>query len=219
MNSKINILNRLFNEAKNSCMEFQMAAAIIKGNKIINTPCCNLNRNSCRGALLTSLHAEARAILNYFGKSLSYNNNKWILNNYNHKIKELAVVKITKSGTLSNARPCIYCLDMMKSVGIKKVYYSVPSNELVCENVKDMISIQISTSMKNIKKITTENTDDFHEDLLKKVFPEIIKHHNLISFINYNLLNVLPNHKYKILNGIFIFYSKDNNILLKATIL
>jgi deoxycytidylate deaminase len=219
MNSKTNILNRLFHEAKNSCMEFQMAAAIIKGNKIINNPCCNLNRNSCRGALLTSLHAEARAILNYFGKSLTFINNKWILNNYNHKIKELAVVKITKSGTFSNARPCIYCLDMMKSVGIKKVYYSVQSNQLVCENVKDMISIQISTSMKNIKKITSENTDEFYENLLKKIFPEIVKHHNLISFINYNLLNVMPTHKYKISNNIFIIYSKNNDILLKSKIL
>jgi len=219
MKSKLNILERLFDEAKNSCMEFQMAAAIIKGNKIINNPCCNLNRNMCRGALVTSLHAEARAILNFFGKSLSFNKNKWVLNNNNNnKIKELAVIKVSKGGSLSNARPCIYCLDMMKSVGIKKVYYSV-SNDLICENVKDMVSIQISACTKIVKKITPENNDKFHEDLLKNIFPEEIKYNSLISFINYNLLNVLPNHKYKILNDKFIFYSKDNNILLKSTIL
>jgi deoxycytidylate deaminase len=217
MKSKLNILNRLFDEAKNSCMEFQMAAAIIKGNKIINNPCCNLNRNMCRGALITSLHAEARAILNYYGKSLSFDKNKWVLNT-NNKIKELAVVKVSKGGALSNARPCMYCLDMMKSVGIKKVYYSVP-NKLVCENVKDMISIQISACTKIVKKITSENTDVYHEDLLKKLFPEKIKYNNLINFINYNLVNVLPTHKYIINEKQFVFFSKNNTILLSSLIL
>ena len=82
-----------------------------------------------------------------------------------------------------------------------------------------MISIQLSTSTKNIKKITADNNDVFHEDLLKKVFPETIKYHNLINFINYNLLNVLPNHKYKIINSKFLFFDKNDNILLVSKIL
>ena len=93
MSSKLNILDRLYNEAKNSQMEFQMAAAIIKGDKMVKNPCCNLNRNSCRGALITSLHAEARAILNFFGKALSYTHNKWKLNSKTEKAKSLIIIQ------------------------------------------------------------------------------------------------------------------------------
>ena len=85
----------------------------------------------------------------------------------------------------------------MKAVGIHKVYYSISVDELVCENVKDMISIHVSSPINDIKRNVKPSCDImnkpmYYEHLLKKYFPTIIRQHNLDSFIRHNLSNVLP---------------------------
>lgn len=219
-NSKFNILNRLHEEASKSLLEHQMAAAILKGNKIINKPCCNLNRNSCRGSQIASLHAEARVILNHYGKALFFNSKGhfYLANTKTNNILDLIVIKINKLGDILNARPCYYCLDMMKAVGIKKVFYTVSPNKLICENVKDMISIQISGVTKQLKKINQDNNDKFFEDLLKKVVPEFIRYNNLLNFIEYNLINILPNFKVEIMKDSVIIVNK-NKLIIKSFII
>ena len=100
---------------------------------------------------------------------------------------------------MCNARPCYNCLNLMKIVGIRNVQYSVNSREIICENVKDMISIDASYVTKHIdnmnlvNKITHEdNPYIYYEQLLRKFFPPYIKQYNLDKFIKYNLNNVLP---------------------------
>ena len=73
---KINIVNSLYNEAIKSIIDQQLAAVILKDNKMVIKPCCNTPRNIYRGVCCGSLHAEAHAILNYFGKSLVFNKKK-----------------------------------------------------------------------------------------------------------------------------------------------
>jgi hypothetical protein len=76
----MHILDILCNEAKNSVIQQQLAAVIIKGKKMVSKPCCNSQRNTCRGVAMGSLHAEARAIVNYFGRSLTFDKGKgWCL--------------------------------------------------------------------------------------------------------------------------------------------
>lgn len=74
--SKLNILNRLKEHAIKSEISHQLSACIIKGNKIIGNICCNTTRSTYRGTILGSCHAEAHTILNYFGKSLSFDPHK-----------------------------------------------------------------------------------------------------------------------------------------------
>lgn len=70
--NKNSLLNKLYTEASKSLIDQQLAAAIIKGGKMVSKPCCNSPRNTCRGHCCGSLHAEAHAILSYYGKSLSF---------------------------------------------------------------------------------------------------------------------------------------------------
>jgi hypothetical protein len=78
--SKGNLINILYHEAQKSLIDQHLAAAITKGNKILSKPCCNSVQNCCRGNCFGSLHAEARAIVNYFGRSLSFDKkNGWCL--------------------------------------------------------------------------------------------------------------------------------------------
>ncbi len=70
--NKNSLLNKLYTEAQKSVIDQQLAAAIVKGGKMVSKPCCNSPRNTCRGHCCGSLHAEAHAILSYYGKSLSF---------------------------------------------------------------------------------------------------------------------------------------------------
>ena len=63
-----NILKTLCCCATNSKIEKQLAAVIIKNGKMVSKPCCNIQRSTCRRNTFGSLHAEANALLNYYGK-------------------------------------------------------------------------------------------------------------------------------------------------------
>lgn len=124
---------------------------------------------------------------------------------------------------MGNARPCYNCLNMMKDIGIKKVYYSTGTNdEFICENIKNMVSIQASSSTRYIEKLSnntiTYNKDEYYNNLLKTLFPKIINIKNLEYFIEYNLKNILPHYKIIIkLNNVKIFDSQ-NKLLISSLI-
>ena len=130
------------------------------------------------------------------------------------------VVRVDNNGKMCNARPCNGCLNMMKSIGIIKVYYSVNNNDIICENVKDMISIQVSFASKMVEKmngrmLAINDKRKYYILLLQKYFPSTIRKHNLDNFIKYNLINIIPD--------CIIIYKKINrktiNEELQVTIL
>ena len=222
-----NIINTLRIEANNSYIDHQLAATIIKGKKMVSKPFCNTSRGMCRRNHVGSLHAEANVIINYYGRALSYDKKSgWILDERSRSKLDLVVVRINKSGEISNARPCHNCLNMMKSVGIRRVYYSISPEEVVCENVKDMISIQASSVDKHIDQSNNNNYKDhnsYYENLLLKYFPSIIRKYNLDNFIQYNLSNLLPKHQVIIQTNKSITYvwimNSDNKELIKAIVI
>jgi hypothetical protein len=63
---------KLIEVASTSTINSKLAAVIVKGNKMLSRPCPNTERNTCRGLVCGSLHAEAHAILNYYGRELSH---------------------------------------------------------------------------------------------------------------------------------------------------
>ena len=77
----------LYNEAIKSTITSKLAAIVLKNQKLVSKVCCNQERNFCRGIECSSLHAEANAILTYYGKSLQFNilNKKWYLKSWIYK--------------------------------------------------------------------------------------------------------------------------------------
>lgn len=222
--AKINfsLINNVRNEANNSVMSYKMAAAVIRGSKLLTRPVCNTKSNSYRGFCGGSLHAEARAILNYFDNSLSYDRKRgWCLNKHLRNLNiDILVMRINKLGD-TNARPCYHCLDMMKALNIKRVYYSTGPNEIVCENVKDMVSIQtsgISLQYEKHRNPSSHNNKTFYEDLLIKTFPSVIKQTNLDKFIIYNMRDFLPCYQILIINQTLIFLNSLKQQVLTSTI-
>jgi deoxycytidylate deaminase len=170
-NKFITIFPRLIQEASKSQIKCQLAAALIKGQKLLSKPCSNALRNVCRGFACGSLHAEAHAILDYFGRDLSYSskNGGSFYIPKDKKVKcDLIVIRINKDEKICTSRPCYNCLNMMKAVGIRKVYYTDNDEKIICENVKDMISINASSVTRLIHRLRTDKNQsdiDFFENL------------------------------------------------------
>jgi hypothetical protein len=132
----------------------------------------------------------------------------------------ILVIRVGKDNKLVNARPCYKCLEMLKVCNIKKVYYSTPEG-IVCERVKNMVSINASSISRYIeKKLYNAPQDDteYYKRLLKQKFPKEINRSNLNYFLEYNLNNVLPHFKYKITKYKIIFYDSNNIFILSSII-
>jgi hypothetical protein len=215
------------NHNSSNCSQFQLAACLINSNKMVTRPCRNISKDTCFGCSISTLHAEANAIKTYYGESFYYNNVKkiaYIPDDKKNKKLDLLVIRINKLGELCTSRPCYNCLDMMQTVGIRKVYYIVDDN-IVCENVKDMISIQSSSAFKHTDRLLNinnfDNINDYYINLLKKKIPNYIKYNNLIKFIEYNL-NILENFTLEIItsnNSNILQIKLNDKIILQANII
>jgi uncharacterized CHY-type Zn-finger protein len=137
----------------------------------------------------------------------------------NVKKLDILVFRVTKEGSAANARPCYNCLNMMKNVGIRKVFYSTGNeDEVICEHVKNMISIQASsvTRLLDNKKKVFNDKDTYYISLLKNYFPEQVKYKNLEYFINHNFKNIFPHYNIVINNNLVYIYNDKNDIIIKS---
>ncbi len=110
----------------------------------------------------------------------------------------------------------------MRAVGIKKVYYTDNDGLVVCENVRDMVSIQSSAVTRFIhclKTDTKECGEQYFENLLKHLFPLHIKLVNFECFFKHNLSNVLPDHSYLIKNNIVMIINKKFDLIIQSKII
>jgi hypothetical protein len=137
----------------------------------------------------------------------------------NVKKLDLMVVRVTKMGDIGNARPCHNCLKMMKDIGIKKVFYSTGEDEnIVCEHVRNMVSIQ-SSSVTRFLNSKSRDYDTYYKNLLLELFPPQIKNENLLYFINYNLKLIFPNYQVNIKTGYVFILDDSNMILIKSQLI
>ena len=120
---------------------------------------------------------------------------------------DIVVIRINALNELCNARPCYKCLEMLKSLNFRYVYYSISSTEIIRERVRDMISIEASSVTKYLDTLHNaiyNNKDTYYRDLLVNYFPEYVTLYNLNCFITYNLQNLLPTYKVKIMNNMTV---------------
>jgi cytidine deaminase len=117
-----------------SLVNSKHAAAIIKNNKLYYTT------NNKFTTTVRTIHAE----INIF-----YNIPKMSIKNI-----DIIVIRISKSYELRNSRPCNDCIDKLRKMGIRKVYYSNDEGEIINEYLQDMKKIHISSGARFLKKIT-----------------------------------------------------------------
>ena len=101
---------------------------------------------------------------------------------------------------LVNSRPCYMCLEMMKAVGIRRVYYSDDYGKIVCENVKDMVSIHTSSVMMKYdnfykKNLNEQEKKDYWDQIIKNKIPSVVKENSFNNFMNYDFNIIKSNYK------------------------
>ncbi len=121
------IIKKAIKEAKKSDMPiFKIGAVIFKGNRIISY---GHNKKGICGKIhpkyrskYDSAHAEQQAIINC---------KNW------EKLKgtSILILRVTRSGFLSMSYPCENCMETIKYVGIKEIYYSNHNSEILKENI------------------------------------------------------------------------------------
>lgn len=213
------LISNLQDIANQSKLQQHLAAAVIQNNKPVTNSLCNSDRNYSRRHTVPSLHAEARALLSYYGKNIYYSKYKgWCFYDNQNKKIDVVVIRVTKNGHMANARPCRKCLCMMRNLGVKRVHYSSGLNdEIVTESIKDMYSIQDSSSAKNFERRMfnyPKNDKEYYKLILKKSAPNILKRTSLQYFIRFNLNDLLPSCKFsfkKNKKGKEFFHIEDND--------
>ncbi len=223
INSFGNLIDKLIDVAKLSLIGQQLAATLLNGTTPVGEARENDPRSKCRKLLIGSFHAEMHTMKTFFGPQVYYDRkNGWQKSKdlQRKSIKlNLFVIRVDKENRLCNARPCINCLRMMKEIGIRKVYYSIAPDKIVCENVRDMVSVQVSSTYKFMEKIKgnydNKNPHLFYINVMQNTFPREIKKYNLDCFIQYNLINVLPDASYMISNKntMITIYNKGMQIV------
>ena len=105
---------------------FHHGSIIVTNNRVLgrgyNHPRTTYKGSSPKGQ--RSMHAEVCAL------------NKCVIKP--RKTVDVYVVRINNVGTLVESRPCQMCIPILKSVGIRKVYYSGADGYIHVEQVKLM---------------------------------------------------------------------------------
>lgn len=97
---------------KSPFLKHRVGAVIMKGNRVLSTGFNSIRYN--RETRLSTLHSEAAAITKMVKA---------------HRMAELVgstmyVTRFTKAGTVSCAKPCQPCEELIRAVGIKRVFYT-----------------------------------------------------------------------------------------------
>lgn len=134
---------------------------------------------------------------------------------------DLYVIRIDGDNNLVNSRPCYNCLQMMKAVGIHRVFYSI-DNIIVYEKVDCMVSINSSSINRHLEILyyyASSDRNTYYKNLLIKYMPKEINKYNLECFLTYNFIITLPEFKWKINNNNITFYDNNNIQILSSIII
>lgn len=103
--------------SKSDHKQHKLGAVIVKGNRILSTGHNQMRPYGKRKT--TTLHAEEAAIK----KLLDRRDLGSLIGS------DLYVTRRTRGGAIGNACPCSRCMDLIKSVGIRNIVYSISETQ------------------------------------------------------------------------------------------
>jgi len=122
----------LINIASKSCVNHKHAAVLFSNSESY------YGYNKTSGKDSRTIHAEEDSIINY----------KRIGSTKSKKFSML-VIRINKSGSLCNSKPCYDCIEEFKKFNINKIYYSNSDGDIICEKIKDICNRESSGTIYN----------------------------------------------------------------------
>jgi hypothetical protein len=134
---------------------------------------------------------------------------------------DIFVIRLNSNDELVNSRPCYNCLNMMKAVGIHRIFYSV-DGLIECERVTSMISINASSVTRYLEAKVYNAPEDrelYYKSIFIKYLPKTLMYTNFNKFIKYNFTDVLPNYSWKIKEDKIYFYDSKKKYFLSCNII
>ncbi len=130
MKHVLKLLEMAIQEAQKSTMLYRHSAILFNRNNIYG---CAHNY-SVHNFLQASIHAEMASICAH----------KLRL----HKIKkyDILVTRLTANGKLTYSRPCQHCFDVLRKMGVRRIYYSDFTGDIICEKIAQMNSQKLCVS-------------------------------------------------------------------------
>lgn len=97
---------------KSDYLAHQLGAVIVRGNELIGIGFNKRKTHPLSKTRFNNIHAELSAIINSGEENLNG--------------ATIYVYRETKDGELAASRPCVHCLQLLRNVNIRKVYYTTP---------------------------------------------------------------------------------------------
>ena len=120
------IIKACVDEANKSTYKVKVGAVVFKGKRIIARGHNGVRSSSIKNKYknyINSLHAEQSALLGLDWDTLG---------GYS-----ILVLRVSDAGKLCNSKPCRMCSQLLKHVGIRNIYYSTVSGEIVKEKYNE----------------------------------------------------------------------------------
>lgn len=137
-NDHLELLTKL---ASDSIIYYKHAAALLCGTNLYS-----LGINKFVGEFkdkdnkvhYKTVHAEINVFKNFPKKNV--------------KGMDILVIRINKKFVLKNSRPCNQCIDKLRKIGIRRVYYSNDEGSITSENVEMMEKRHVSSGTRHLVK-------------------------------------------------------------------
>lgn len=121
--------------AVNSAVTHKHAACLMKGGKVMGIGINKYFQIKMHNETMNlSVHAEMDVLAGISTKI--------------SKGMDILIIRVTKSLTLRNSRPCNVCIDKLRQRGIRKAYYSNSEGQIVYEFVDSMPKLHASSGCK-----------------------------------------------------------------------
>lgn len=154
MSRKVRIIDAAKTQAEKSSMLYKHGAVLTKSSKILSRG-FNNSRSHFMCANSTCLHAEMSVILRYCSNVLHIRIDKRRKDIFVPQLSKciLWVVRLSRTNTLTESKPCSECLSFIKRIGIKKIGYTNKKGCIILENTENMISTHLSHAQKYTKNL------------------------------------------------------------------
>ena len=136
-------LDILRKKASYSDISYKHAAALIHNDQIYSSAMnkfISIKTSKFKHQVYKTIHAELNVFETFPKRHV--------------KGMDILVIRINNQLKLKNSRPCSHCIEELRRIGIRKVYYSDDSGHIVWEWVEHMDKRHISAGTKFVAEIT-----------------------------------------------------------------
>lgn len=155
-NKYYRIINKLKIVSEKGLLSHHHASGIIYKGKLISSGVNVIEAGKSQHAELSAID---RFVKNY---GMSLFSSKGVVKNTKllpKNLSKLVIIVIRYHGQkLVLSKPCKHCINLLKKLGIKKIYYSNEKGQIVYDKLSSITTNHTSILQKNIKMLVKKNT-------------------------------------------------------------